>query len=101
MSDFQDYLDEALANLETTGIKEEPAGPDYDIYAEISEQIYMMCTFANVTQKELAKACGLTEKTINNIERGISKPTIDSLKKIADAFGKRLRIDFDDPEDIY
>jgi transcriptional regulator with XRE-family HTH domain len=53
-----------------------------------------------MTQKELAKECGLTQANISNIEKGISKPTIDSLKKIADAFGKRLRIEFEDREEI-
>jgi hypothetical protein len=31
---------------------------------------------------------------ISNLEKGITKPTIDTLKKIADAFSLRLRIQF-------
>lgn len=41
-----------------------------------------------MTQKELAKKSGLTQANISNIEKGFIRPTIDSLKKIADATGK-------------
>ena len=35
---------------------------------------------------------------ISNIEKGTTRPTIDSLKKIADATGRRLIIQFGDRE---
>ena len=47
-----------------------------------------------MTQKELASKCGVTQANISNLEKGITKPTIDTLKKIADAFSLRLRIQF-------
>ena len=52
-------------------------------------------------QKQLAERCGMTQANISNIEKGITKPTIDSLKKIADATGKRLIIEFVDREGMF
>ena len=51
--------------------------------------------------EKLLKILVLTQANISNIEKGMSKPTIDSLKRIADALGKRLRIEFEDQEEIW
>lgn len=100
MSDFQSFLDDTLSSIKLSETVEDKVYEDYDIYAEISEQIGSIRSLAKMTQKELAKECRLTQANISNIEKGISKPTIDSLKKIADALGKRLRIEFEDREEI-
>jgi DNA-binding XRE family transcriptional regulator len=100
MSDFQSFLDDTLSSIKISDTIEDKVYENYDIYAEISAQISSIRSSAKMTQKELAKECGLTQANISNIEKGISKPTIDSLKKIADAFGKRLRIEFEDREEI-
>lgn len=100
MSDFQSYLDDALSNIKLSETVEDKVYEDYDIYAEISAQISSIRSSAKMTQKELAKECGLTQANISNIEKGMSKPTVDSLKKIADALGKRLRIEFEEREEI-
>jgi len=47
-----------------------------------------------MTQKELAAKCGITQANISNLEKGTSKPTIESLKKIADVFEMRLVVEF-------
>ena len=100
MSDFQSFLDDTLSSIKLYEIVEDKVYEDYDIYAEISEQISSIRASAKMTQKELATECGLTQANISNIEKGMSKPTIDSLRKIADALGKRLRIEFEDREEI-
>lgn len=51
-----------------------------------------------MTQKDLASRTGLTQANISNLEKGSSKPTIETLKKIADATGTRLVIEFTSPE---
>ena len=51
-----------------------------------------------MTQKELANLTGMTQTSISNIEKGISKPTIETIKKIADALGVRLVISFEGSE---
>ena len=100
MSDFQKYLDENLAKIriESTQVQESPA--DYDIYSEISEMIVYERKRQRIIQKQLAQLTGISQANVCCIERGNSKPTIDSLKKIADALGKRLVISFEDREDV-
>ena len=53
-----------------------------------------------MTQKELARRTGISQANISKIENGETHPTIDSLRKIAEAFGKRLFISFDESEEI-
>ena len=100
MTDFQKYLDENLAKvrIESTEVRESSA--DYDIYGEISEMIVSERKRQKITQKQLAQLTGISQANICCIEKGNSKPTIDSLKKIGDALGKRLVITFEDREDV-
>ena len=99
MSDFQKFLDENLGNirLQSDDMSTEPA-PVYDIYSEIRKAIIMLRKEQHMTQKELAEKTGLTQANVSNLEKGTSKPTIDSLKKIADATGTRLIIEFAEQE---
>lgn len=98
MNEFQKFLDDNLKNINFKEQVEEKLVVDYDIYKEISNLIIKVRTQAGLTQKELAQKSGLTQSNISNIEKGNKHPTIDSLKKIADATGKRLIIDFKDSE---
>ena len=95
MSDFQKFLDE---NLGTIRINEDEVVPetldDYDIFKEIRDMIIQFRHDSHMTQKELAAKCGITQANISNLEKGTSKPTIESLKKIADALGMRLIVEF-------
>ena len=100
MSDFQNFLDTNLGSIKMPSDVEMKRYEEYDVYAEIIEQLKSIRAMEKITQKDLAEKCGLTQANISNIEKGISKPTIDSLRKIADALGKRLRIEFDDREEL-
>ena len=95
MSDFQKFLDENLSNVH---INEDPFGietlEDYDIYREIRDLVISLRHDSHMTQKELAAKSGITQANISNLEKGVSKPTIESLKRIADAFGMRLVVEF-------
>ena len=95
MSDFQKFLDENLGSIR---INEDDAGTDthedYDIFKEIRDMITALRHESHLTQKELAAKCGITQANISNLEKGTSKPTIESLKKIADALGMRLVVEF-------
>lgn len=95
MSDFQKFLDENLGNIR---INEDEVVPealdDYDIFKEIRDMIIRLRHDSHMTQKELAAKCGITQANISNLEKGTSKPTIESLKKIADALGMRLVVEF-------
>ncbi len=97
MSDFQKFLDQTLAQINVESIKEEDTEVyEYDIYKEVRELVISARDRAGLTQKELATKSGLTQANISNIEKGVTCPTIDSLKKIADAMGRRLIIRFGD-----
>lgn len=41
----------------------------------------------NISQEQLAEIADLNRNTIGNIEREIASPTIDTIEKIAKAFG--------------
>lgn len=99
MSDFQKFLDKNLMQIDVQAIIEESGDEyEYDIYREICELVIRARDNAGLTQKQLAQRSGLTQSNISNIEKGVSRPTIESLKKIADATGKRLMIVFGDRE---
>lgn len=100
MSDFQSFLDQNLLNIEITKSDEQEYGLDYDIYVEIREMVHEARIASGMTQKQLAERTGLTQSNISNIEKGVSRPTIGSMKKIADAFGKRLVIRLSDREEL-
>jgi len=96
MDNFQEYLDDALKKVSFSSHENVKNNTDYDILGEIRDQIINAREDANLTQKELASLSGLTQSNISNIENGNNRPTITTLKKIADALGKRLVIDFAD-----
>lgn len=104
MSDFQKYLDEAFSKINTSDFSdsEEDLQRDDrdDIYKEIQQLIVSERKKQKVTQKELAHRTGLSQANISNIENGVTRPTIDSLQKIAEALGKRLLVCFEESEDI-
>lgn len=95
MSDFQNFLDENLAQIDIQFSEDDNNEIyEYDVYKEIRELVINLRDELGITQKQLAKMSGLTQANISNIEKGISRPTIDSLKRIADAVGKRLVVEF-------
>ncbi|MDD6881347.1 MAG: helix-turn-helix transcriptional regulator [Firmicutes bacterium] len=91
MNDFQIFLDNSLTKIDVESISKVDAETyKYDIYKEIRDMVIEARNESGLTQKELASKSGLTQANISNIEKGTTRPTIDSLKKIADATGKRL-----------
>lgn len=99
MSDFQKLLDLYLNNIRIDNEDEDEANVDsYDIFAEIREEILALRRENHLTQKELSEKAGITQANLSNIEKGLSKPSIESLKKIADATGTRLVVAFNEKE---
>lgn len=41
----------------------------------------------NMTQRDLANACGVSESTVSNWENGRSEPTVSQAKKIGELVG--------------
>ena len=102
MLDFQNYLDKALKKLdvnESQNADDEIVRNEYDISAEIGELVQMVRKEIGLSQKKLSEKTGVPQANISKIENGHYTPSIDILKRIADAFGKRLIVDFVDAED--
>lgn len=103
MSDFQRYLDESLSKIkiaESADYESVHEQLNCDPYTEIQEMIVNERKKQKITQKELARITGLSQSNISNIENGSTRPTIDSLQKIAEAFGRKLHISFEESEEI-
>lgn len=74
--------------------------PDYRAAWEASE-LPMMIAFAlcdarrraNLTRAEVASRIGVSEAMVGRWERGVSVPSLASLRRYADVTGSRLRID--------
>ena len=100
MKDLQSYLDDALKHVKLESVTDEPVMEDYDIHAELRELITTTRNFLDITQNQLAEKSGISQSNISKIESGNYQPSVATLKKIADALGKRLVIDFADREDF-
>lgn len=99
MGDFQSYLDKALKKLDVNEPQKndvEIIKNEYDIAAEISELVQMARKETGLSQKQLSEKTGIPQANISKIENGYYIPSVDILKRIADAFGKRLIVDFID-----
>jgi len=100
MSDLQSYLDSALKKVNINNANNSPVVEEYDIYAEICQLVTDSRNTLGITQKQLADKSGVSQSNISKIENGTYRPSIAILKKITDAMGKRLVIDFIDQEEI-
>lgn len=95
MSDFQKFLDQALKNVDTDSIEDSPSIDEHDVFEDIRKQIVKIRTASGMTQKELAQKAGLTQANVSKIEKGISRPTLDTLVKLARALGRQLTVRLD------
>jgi len=100
MKDLQSYLDNALKHVQLDAMIDAPIPEYYDIYEELRRLIVETRDHLDITQTQLAEKSGISLFDISSIESGNHHPSIATLKKIADAFGKRLVIDFTDREDL-
>lgn len=100
MNDLQTYLDNALKNVKLEGATDEPVVEDYDIHAELRQLIISTRSSLDMTQSQLAEKSGVSQSNLSKIESSNYQPSIATVKKIADALGKRLVIDFAGREDF-
>ncbi len=96
MSNFQNYLDNAFKNLDINETTElEPVPPmEYDIAKDIGELLASSRRELGLSQKQLSERTGISQANISKIENGRYLPGILILKKLSDALGRRLVIDF-------
>lgn len=60
---------------------------------KIAHKIRDMRIRSGYTQKDIAKKLGVIQQYISKIENGRENLSVDTLKRIADAFGKRMVVD--------
>jgi transcriptional regulator with XRE-family HTH domain len=68
------------------------------IAAQCANRLLELRTHTGETQKQLAKRLAMTESMISRLERGDHVPSLATLCRIADAFGRRLEIVFHEHE---
>lgn len=51
-----------------------------------------------LTQKALAERVSTSESAISRLERGDHAPSVDTLRRLAEVFGKELVVDFAAPD---
>ena len=89
MDDMQKYLEEQLKNPE---FKKE--------YDEIEPEFAVIRAILNarrekgITQKELSELTGIAQGDISKLENGSANPSVKTLKRIAAALGKKVKIEF-------
>ena len=86
-------LDQYLADqLKNPKFKEE--WDELEDEYQIIENIVKARIEAHMTQTQLSEITGITQSDISKIENGNGNPSLKTLKKIAYAFGKKLKIEF-------
>ena len=89
MGTFDDFLKEQLKNPEFK--KEYDAlEPEFAIIQAMIDARKE----SGLTQKELSEKTGITQGDISKLERGNGNPSIRTLKRLAEAMGMRLKIEF-------
>ena len=71
------------------------------IAAQCAHRLRELRTLTGETQKQLAERLAMTESMISRLERGDHVPSLATLCRIADAFGRRLEIVFHEHEHIH
>ena len=80
-------------NIYTYQMKEkeyEKLGPRYELVSLIIKTRLEQ----NLTQEELARRIGTKKSNISRLESGKYNPSLDFIIKVAEAFGKKVKLDF-------
>ena len=64
------------------------------VAAACARRLLQLRADSGETQRQLAHRLGMTESMISRLERGDHVPSLKTLCRIADAFGRRLEIAF-------
>lgn len=100
MNDYQAYLNQELSKIRFTTKQAASNAVEYDIDDEIRRLIILTRSNLKMTQNQLADLSGVTQANISKIENGSYTPSLSVLQRIANGFGKRLIVSFEDWEDI-
>lgn len=89
MSDFRKYLDEQMKDPEFKA-EWEATEPE----AQIVKAMLDGRKKKNITQKQLAELTGIAQADISRLENGNGNPSIDTLERIAQGLGMKLKLEF-------
>lgn len=87
---FRDTLNKELLNPD---FKEEwdSLEPEFQIIKSIIDSRNEL----SLTQKDLSDLTGIHQSEISKIENGNANPSLKTLERLANAFGKKLKISFE------
>lgn len=88
--DFEQFLEQELENDSDLRNEYNALQPEYEIIRTLIETRISY----GLTQKELARKCGIKQSNISRLESGKANPTIRFLQKIAKAMDADLFIEF-------
>ena len=89
MTDFKEFVTEQMNDPEFR--KEyEALEPEFSIM----QAMINARNASGLTQKELSARSGIAQGDISKLENGNANPSIKTLKKLATAMGKTLKVDF-------
>lgn len=98
MSDFQDFLKQNLSKIRIDDT-EEVYIPEYDIVQEVRQTLTQVRKELDISQKELSEKTNIPQASISKFENGHNVPSLQILQRLANGLGKRLVIDFVEPEE--
>lgn len=89
MTNFNDFLNEQLKDPEVKA-EYEALEPEFAVIQALIDAR----NSAGLTQKELSQRTGIAQSDISRIENGNGNPSLKTLKRLAEAMGKKLKIEF-------
>ena len=78
-----------------------PGNDSAALAARCAHQLLELRGRTGETQRQLAERLHMTESMISRLERGDHVPSLKTLCRIADAFGRRLEIVFHEHEHVH
>lgn len=67
---------------------------EIDIMSQLGVNLTKARDFANMTQKELSEKTRIYQGDISKIERGNANPSVQTLQRLAEGMGMKLKIEF-------
>lgn len=98
MSEFKKFLKQNLPKIKIDNTAEASI-PEYDILQEVRQLLTDVRKELGISQKELSKKTNIPQASISKFENGHNVPSLQILQRLADGLGKRLIIDFVEPEE--
>ena len=98
MSEFQNFLKQNLSKIKIDHT-EEIYIPEYDIVQEVTQLLTGVRKELGISQKELSEKTNIPQASISKFENGRNVPSLQILQRLADGLGKRLIVDFVEPEE--